>query len=125
MKLDRTFAQEFKKVANGDGSLVARFAFLKSARAAAMRLSTPNVMNEFNQILQEYGRVTVGLCIAITIYERKYWLLSHMVRWAEEVLKLWTNRPCYILDLIIGDNLHPTRIEQYADSFIKLTTEEE
>lgn len=125
MKLDRTFVREIEKVANGDGSREARFAFLKPARSAAKKLSTPSVMNEFNQILQEYGRATVGLCVAVTIHERRDRLLTHTVRWAEEVLKLWSNRPHDILDLAIDDNLHPTRIEQYAGSFIKLTTEEE
>ena len=46
-------------------------------------------------------------------------------RCAGEVLKLWTNRPGDIPCLYIHDNLHPSRIEEYAGSFIRLTTEEE
>ncbi len=125
MKLDRTFAREVKKAANGDGSREARFAFLNPAKEAARKLSTPNVMREFDGILREYGRATVGLCVAVTVWERRDRLESRTVRWAMEVLKLWTNRPPDIRSLYIGDNLHPSRIEEYAGSFIKLTTEED
>ena len=124
MKLDRTFAREIKKTANGDGSREARFAFLNPAREAAKKLSTPNVRREFDDILREYGRVTVGLCVAVTVFERRDRLESRTVRWAMEVLKLWTNRPSDILCLYIHDNLHPSRIEEYAGSLIRLTTEE-
>lgn len=125
MKLDRTFAREVKKAANGDGSREARFAFLNPAKEAARKLSTSNVMREFDGILREYGRATVGLCVAVTVWERRDRLESRTVRWAMEVLKLWTNRPPDIRSLYIGDNLHPSRIEEYAGSFIKLTTEED
>ena len=125
MKLDGTFAREIEKTANGDGSREARFAFLNPARDAAKRLSTPNVRNDFDDVLWEYGRATVGLCVAVTVWERRDRLESRTVRWAEDVLKLWTNRPHDTLCLFINDGLHPTRIEEYAGSFIKLTTEEE
>lgn len=125
MKLDRTFAREVKRAANGDGSREARFAFLNPAKEAARKLSTPNVRREFDGILREYGRAVVGLCLAVTIWERRDRLERRTVRWAEEVLKLWTNRPPDIRTLYIGDNLHPSRIEEYAGSFIKLTTEED
>ena len=125
MKLDGTFAREIEKTANGDGSREARFAFLNPARDAAKRLSTPNVRNDFDDVLREYGRATVGLCVAVTVWERRDRLESRTVRWAEDVLKLWTNRPHDTLCLFINNGLHPTRIEEYAGSFIKLTTEEE
>ena len=125
MKIGRTFAREVKKAANGNGSREARFAFLNPAKEAARKLSTPNVMREFDDILREYGRATVGLCVAVTVWERRDRLESRTARWAQEVLKLWTNRPPDIRCLYIGDNLHPTRIEEYADSLIRLTTEEE
>ena len=125
MKLDRTFAQEIKKTANGDGSREARFAFLDQARDAARRLSTPNVRNDFNDVLREYGRATVGICVAVTIWERRNWLGKQEAQWAEEVLKLWTNRPCDDLCLFINDGLHPTRSEEYAGPVSQFTTEEE
>lgn len=124
MKLDKTFAQEVKKAANGDGSREARFAFLRPAKKAAKKLSAPSVMREFDGILREYGRVAVGLCVAVTAWEHRDRLESRTVRWAAEVLKLWTNKPTDTLCLLINDNLHPSRIEEYAGSFIKLTTEE-
>ena len=124
MKLDKTFAREINNIANGDGSREARFAFLNPAKETAKRLSTPNVRKEFNNILRKYGRVAVGLCIAATIMERRDRLDSNAVCWAEQVLAIWTNRPNDISFLAIRDNLHPTRIEEYADPFIKLTTEE-
>lgn len=124
MKLDRTFAREIKKTVNGDGSREARFAFLNPAREAAKKLSTPNVRREFDNILREYGRATVGLCVAVTVWERRDRLESRTVRWAMEVLRLWTNRPRDILCLFINDGLHPSRIEEYAGSLIMLTTEE-
>lgn len=125
MKLDRTFAQEIKKIANGDGSREARFAFLNAAKEAAKKLSTSKVMHEFNDILRQHGRATVGLCVAVTAWERRDRLCQKTSRWAEEVLVLYTNRPNDILCLYIHDNLHPSRIEEYAGAFIKLTTEEE
>ena len=125
MKLDRSFAREVEKASNGDGSREARFAFLNPAREAAKRLSTPNVRNDFDDVLREYGRAAVGLCVAVTVFERRDRLESRTVRWAMEVLKLWTNRPGDIPCLYIHDNLHPSRIEEYAGSFIRLTTEEE
>ena len=124
MKLDRTFVREIKKIANGNGSREARFAFLALAKEACKKLSTPDVMREFDNILREYGRVAVGLCVAVTVWERRDRLESRTVRWAMKVLELWTNRPSDTLCLYIFDNLHPSRIEEYAGSFIKLTTEE-
>ena len=84
MKLDRTFAREVKKAANGDGSREARFAFLNPAREAAKKLSTPNVRDVFDDILREYGRAIVGLCVAVTVWERRDRLESRTVRRSEE-----------------------------------------
>lgn len=125
MKLDRTFVREIRRDANGDGSREARVAFLRLAGEAAQKLSTPDVMREFNNILREYGRAVVGLCVAVTVWERRDRLFRKTVRWAREVLNLWTNKPSNLLRLYIRDNLHPSRIEEYAGSLIKMTTEEE
>lgn len=124
LKLDSTFEKEIRKIANGDESREARFAFLRSAKEATRKLSTANVRNDFSKILSEYGRVTIGLCVAVTVQERKDRLSENTVRWANAVLKLWTNRPNDIFCLAIHDNLHPTRIEEYAGSFIRLTSEQ-
>ena len=125
MKIDRTFAREVKKAANGDGSREARFAFLALAKEACKKLSTPDVMREFDNILREYGRVAVGLCVAVTVRERRDRLQSRTVLWALKVLKLWTNKPMDTCCLYIKDNLNSTRIETYAGSLINLTIEDE
>ena len=123
MKLDATFAREVRKTTNGDGSREARFAFLKPAKEAARKMSSPDVMEEFDNIVREYGRATVGLCVAVTAFENRDRLDNGTVQWAREVLKLWTNKPPDSLCLYINDGLHPTRIEEYAGSLMKLTTE--
>lgn len=123
MKLDRTLAREIK-AANGDGSREARFKFLLPAKAAARELSTPAVMAEFNDVLKTYGRATIAVCVAATVLERRDRLERSTVRWAQEVMRLWTNRPNDCGCVVIRDNLHPTRIEEYAGAFIRLTTEE-
>lgn len=124
MKLDRTLVSDIKKQANGDGSREAKFAFLRRVRAAKKALSTPKVQTVYDMAFQEFGRVPVAICTAVTILERQDRLNGYAVRWAREVLKHWTNRPRDILVAYIDDGLHPTRIEEYAGDFIRLTTEE-
>ena len=43
MKLEKAFAREVSKVANGDGSREAKFAFAKKVRETREKLSTPEV----------------------------------------------------------------------------------
>ena len=118
MKLDGDFVREVRKKANGDGSREARFAFIKEVKEARKKLSTPEVRRTFGECIKEYGRVPVAICVGATIIERT-------VRWATSVLELWTNKPYSgIAFAHINDNLHPTRIEEYAGEFIRLTTEE-
>ena len=124
MKLDRTFEREIKKAANGDGSREARFEFLRRAKEAAKKMSTPEVMREFGNVLREYGRAVVGLCVAVTAWEHRDRLDDRTTRWAAEVLQLWANRPRDALCIYIDDGLHPTSIEVYAGYFIRDTTEE-
>ena len=124
MKLDRTIVREIK-TANGDGSREARFKFLSPAKAAARELSTPAVMTEFNGAVKTYGRATIAVCVAATVLERRDRLGRSTVQWAQEVIRLWTNRPNNLGCVVIRDNLHPTRIEEYAGALIRLTTEEE
>lgn len=66
----------------------------------------------------------MAVCTAVTIWERRDRLNRYAVSWALEVLKLWTNRPHDILMAYIDDGLHPSRIEEYARDFMRLTTEE-
>uniref|UniRef100_A0AAU8B502 Nucleocapsid protein n=1 Tax=Dulem virus 34 TaxID=3145752 RepID=A0AAU8B502_9CAUD len=122
MKLDKTFSRELLQI-NGDGSREAKFAFLSPAKAAARELSTPAVASIFPDVVRKYGRTAVAVCLASTILQRQDRLLSSTVQWAREVMRLWTNRPNNTGCVSIDDGLHPTRIEEYAGSFIRLTSE--
>jgi len=124
MRLDRTLAREIKAL-NGDGSREARFETLRKVRAAKAALSTPKVRDEFGACLREHGRAVTALCVASTLYTRSERIDRWGLRWALAVLELWTNRAASFTDVAyICDQLHPTRICEYAESFIRLTTEE-
>ncbi len=120
MKLDKTFERDIRKL-NGDGSYAAKFEHLKVVRAAAKELSSPNVIRDFNTILKKYGRAAVSVCVAATLSWRWERISDSALQWAKEVLKLWTNRPKGTDQFAIRDNLHPTKIEEYAGALIKFT----
>lgn len=124
MKLDETFIKDMKKIANGDGSREAKFNFLRQAKAAAKELSTLSIKENFYKVLCEYGRVAVGICLAATILEKQDRLSTFFVQWGYAVINLWTNRASDLSCVRIDDGLHPTRIEEYAYDFLRLTLEE-
>lgn len=121
MKLDRTFARDIKKQANGDGSREAKFAFKRKVEEAAKALSTTKAAEVFNECLIKFGRVPVAICVAETIIERRDRLEWSSVEWALEVIKLYTNAPRDKMYAHINDGLHPKRIEEYAGSLIRVT----
>ena len=123
MKLDTSFARELKKI-NGDGTRDAKFAFLRTAQAAAKEMSNPDVINNFNGIVKTHGQTTVAVCVAATAIERADRLNPVTVQWAREVIALWSNRPADLGTVLIADGLHPTRIEQYAGTLINATIAE-
>ena len=123
--LEKTFAAEIRK-ANGDGTLAARMALIKQVRAARAALSTPAVINKFGEILRAHGRIPVALCVAATIHVHREWFGCSLaaIQWAEDVLGCWTNRSAYAMeDAYIRDNLHYTRILEYAGNFIRMTSD--
>lgn len=124
-KLDKTFAREIEKQANGDGSREAKFAFKKKVEETARALSTPKVLEVFNDCLKKYGRVPVAICVAETIIERRDRLEWRSYMWAIEVMRLYTNAPSDKMFAYIDDGLHPSRIEEYAGSFMRVTTMDE
>lgn len=127
MKLDNDLTRAIKKEANGDGSREAKFAFLKRVEQASKDLSTSEVaQGGFDAAIKKHGRVPVAVCVAATLYERRERLGNWKFSWAVEVLNLWTNRPLGGIDraAIRDTTLHPTKICDYAASFIRLTTEE-
>ena len=121
MKLDRALAREISKAANDCKEQKTRMVLMQKLRKAKERLSTPDVIRTFGDALKECGRVPVAICTAVTINKRRNRLRAQTVRWAEAVLKLWGKNSD---SAYIADGLHPTRIEEYAGSFIRLTTEE-
>lgn len=124
MKLDTSFAKEIKRIANGDGSEEYKRQFASKLRTVNKELSTPRVMELFSGAIREYGRVPVAICVAVSIKDRADRLDYDSVKWADEVLKLWTNKPFNRGQFAIADNLHPSRIEEkrYAGSLINVTT---
>lgn len=125
MKLDQTFAREIIKQANGDGSREAKFAFKRKVEEAAKALSTTKAAEIFDECLIKYGRVPVAICVAETIIERRERLERCSVEWALAVIKLYTNAPRDKMYACINDGLHPTSIEEYTRSLIRLTALEE
>ena len=123
MRLDRTLAKEIKAL-NGDGSREARFDTLRRVEAARKDLSTPEVRDRFNDCIRKHGRAVVAICVAATLYTRRERLDRWGLKWALEALECWTNRGQSFVDRsYIDDQLHPTRICEYAGSFIRATTE--
>lgn len=127
MKLDSTFEREVRKTANGDGSREARFVFMKLLEETNKTLSSPEVAHGgYDEAIKTYGRVPVAICTAATLFRRRERLDGWGLRWAQDVLALWTNRtPSGIDRATIDDKIHPTRICDYAASFIRLTSMEE
>lgn len=124
MKIDRLLASEIKK-ANGDGTRATRFPFLNEVRAVIDECSTTKVREVFPECLRRHSRASVAVAVALTIYRRRDAVSYKSLRWAEAILKLWVNRPSTLDGMCFDDNLHPSRIEEYAGSFIKLTTEQD
>ena len=119
--IDSTFAQEIKAY-NSDGSRVSRIAMINKVAAAAAQLSTPNVREVFRPAIAEHGRGAVGLCVADTMVESVYRLSDSFRDWAVQVLALWRDRPAALDRVCIRDDLHPSRIEDYAGSLVRATT---
>ncbi len=120
--LDREIAKEIRK-ANGDGGREAKLKLLRKVKAANKDLSSTNVRDRFDEIMKKHGRVPVAICVGVTAVMRKDRLNRWIVDWGREVLALWTNRPHDISAALIEDNLHPSRIEEYAGGFVRATTE--
>jgi hypothetical protein len=124
VKIDRLLSNEIKK-ANGDGTRATRFPFLNEIRDVINECSTTKVREAFPECLRRHSRASVAVAVALTICRRRDMLSYKSVMWAEAILKLWTNRPSTLDGMCFDDNLHPSRIEEYAGSFIKLTSEQD
>lgn len=121
MKLDQTFVRDIRNQARGDGSREAMFAFRRKVKETAKALSTTKAAEVFRDVLKEYGRVPVAVCVAATIIERRDRLEWRSYQWALEVMKSCENALHDHTSACICDGLHPTRIEEYAGSLLNLT----
>lgn len=122
MKIDSVLVKEILK-ANGNGSREDKFSLLRKITAVKKELSTPDVTRTFDRVFERHERAHIAICLAATIVDREDRLDYRTVEWGREVLRLYTNRPSTLERIVIEDGLHPTRIEEYAGNFIRLTTE--
>lgn len=126
MKLDRTLIKELK-AAQGDGSREAMFCLWNDVQDARdlMGDEAYDGPSRLNACLGEYGRAVTAIVVASTLFQRRERIDNWGLSWAMEVLKLWTNRgPSFVERAAINDWFyHPTRICEYAASFLRVTTE--
>lgn len=127
MMLDRELVKEIKR-AQGDGSREAKFDLWHDIQDARdlMEGTEYDGPSRVNASLSKYGRAVTAIVIASTLYTRRERLDRWGLQWANEVLKLWTNRgPSFVTAACLHDErYHPTRICDHAAAFIRLTTEE-
>lgn len=128
MKLDRELAREIKK-AQGDGSREARFALWNDVQDARDLMGDEAFEgpSRLNESLHRYGRAVTAIVIASTLSRRRERLDNWGLTWALAVLALWTNRGHTFEERACIDDwfYHPTKICEYAGSFIRVTTEED
>lgn len=122
--LDRTLAREIETLV-GDGSREAKFALLKRLDAAREDFSTPNILYNFGENLVKHGRAVTAICVAVTLDARRDRLDYWEWHWSLEIIRLLPANfnQNNLSRAYIDDDLHPTRICEYADSFINLTKE--
>lgn len=116
--MDKSLVREIKAA---EKSHRGQTAFLVQIRRAAKELSTPDIMDGelLKKCINKYGRAVIVCLLASTIMDRADRLHDDTVRWAEDVYRVWLYRG-YDTPTI-ADNLHPSRIEEYAGWFLQLT----
>lgn len=124
--VERELLREVRAFAKNDGTKETFRPIRIKLDECRKALSTPEVMYNFDETLREHGRAAVSIILAGTLIERGDRLDHYKEWWAREVLdaaKLpMRYRP---EEHSIIDDLHPTRIFEYAGEFFKLTTEED
>lgn len=118
MTLDRTFANEVKKAANGDGSREYKFALVKELPEVSTALA--NRYN-FNECVKKYGRAKVSLCVATTMLKNDYRFEFSQIAWAREVSNLWTNKAGDRSELVATINIHPALLAENSYSLRQVT----
>lgn len=123
MTLDKTFAAEIRKATLGDGSAEHMRSFKRELNETARGLSTPKIEKNLDKYIAKYGRVKVAICMAATIMQNADRLTTKAYDWAAAVLGEWQNPPTYKLGVYYTDKLHPSKLDDYGRSFMRLTTE--
>jgi hypothetical protein len=117
MVLDKTFENEIKKAANGDGGREHRFALLQELKKVSAALAN---RCSFENCLQRYGRAKVALCVASTISREGYRFEDAQYEWAMRVLDVWTNKYSgHVAEAII--NIHPAILTDKSSSLRRAT----
>ena len=127
MKCDRVLYREIVKAAGQ--SRAERIAFLNQCAAFSEELGKAIKHNNgllalttiFNRTMLQYPRTVPACCIAATIWLRDG-TSQGAKEWARDVLDAWNASESYKQRAYIDDNLHPSRIEEYAGSFIRCTS---
>lgn len=120
--VDKTLIREIRRATKTD-TLQEALVFRQKIRGAARDASSPEITRRYNELLKTHGRVIVALITAATIYTQRDHHNDKYIAWAEEIIKNWFNRPSDFYGYTIVDDLHPLRIEEYAGSFIAVTTD--
>ena len=119
MELDRTFASELRKAANGDGGREYRFAFANELKEISAELGK---RYEFDDCVKKHGRAKVALCVASTIIYDSCRHETPEIMWARAVLELWTNKLPGRSESAATVNIHPCILADNSYSLRKLTT---
>lgn len=124
MVLDGTLKREISR--ESGNSREEQRAFRAKVRATAEEMSTPEVMERFDEVLVRRGRAAVAAALAVTLTDRAWRTGKWGASWAAQVLEAWKGRPKgeSEMDYIIHDGLHPLRIAEYAGSFLRVASEQ-
>ena len=123
MALDRCLAREIKRAAPDRRDREAYFAFVGKLRDACDEMSCTDVLYHFNDMLNKHGRVVTAIVIAATLWSRMGRLDGWKLNWAIDVNDCWQHTEYLLSEIAIRDELHPSRICEYAGSFIRATEE--
>ena len=127
MKADPVLISEIKKAAGKTRG--ERLAFLDQCSAFSNELGKAIRDNNgmralksiFDKVMLGYPRTVTACCLAATIVMREGMSYASQV-WAQGVLEAWSPTSSQRLRAYIDDNLHHSRIEEYAGGFIRATT---
>lgn len=121
--VDKELLREIRAYTRFDGKRETFRPIRKQLDACRKDLSTPGVMYKFDDLLLAHGRAPIAILLACTLRERSWRLDGHYLWWADFVLSNAALPSWYKPeDHSIIDDLHPTRIFEYAGEFLRLTS---